>query len=80
VAVVFDFKQSAKTAIIGGKVFASLRKSRGDFFHEYQITKLQLLARTEDIVPDPTYTAKAMAALLDRIQDGKLTRADTVLC
>lgn len=40
---------------------------------------IRLLARTEGIVLDPTYSAKAMAALLDWIQQGKLTARDQVL-
>ena len=38
-----------------------------------------LLARTEGIVLDPVYTAKAMAGLLDWIRQGKLTAQDNVL-
>ncbi|MBS1806993.1 MAG: D-cysteine desulfhydrase family protein [Acidobacteria bacterium] len=40
---------------------------------------LRLVAKTEGVVLDPTYTAKAMAGLLDWIRTGKLTRDDTVL-
>ncbi|MFN7948797.1 MAG: D-cysteine desulfhydrase family protein [Blastocatellia bacterium] len=40
---------------------------------------VQFLARTEGIILDPVYTAKAMAALLDWIRQGKLTAHDTVL-
>jgi D-cysteine desulfhydrase family pyridoxal phosphate-dependent enzyme len=40
---------------------------------------LQLLARTEGIVLDQVYTAKAMAGLLDWIRSGKLKADDTVL-
>jgi 1-aminocyclopropane-1-carboxylate deaminase/D-cysteine desulfhydrase-like pyridoxal-dependent ACC family enzyme len=40
---------------------------------------LQLLARTEGILLDPVYTAKAMAALLDWIQQGRLNEKDNVL-
>ena len=40
---------------------------------------LQLLARTEGIILDPTYTAKTMAALLDWIAKANLTESDTVL-
>jgi D-cysteine desulfhydrase family pyridoxal phosphate-dependent enzyme len=40
---------------------------------------LQLLARTEGLLLDPVYTAKAMAALLDWVRQGKLTANDTVL-
>lgn len=39
----------------------------------------QLLARTEGIILDPIYTAKAMAALLEWIKEGKLKREDKVL-
>jgi D-cysteine desulfhydrase family pyridoxal phosphate-dependent enzyme len=40
---------------------------------------LQLLARTEGILLDPVYTAKAMAALIDWIRRGRLTEEDSVL-
>jgi 1-aminocyclopropane-1-carboxylate deaminase/D-cysteine desulfhydrase-like pyridoxal-dependent ACC family enzyme len=40
---------------------------------------LQLLARTEGIVLDPVYTAKAMAALLDWIRRGKFQESDNLL-
>jgi L-cysteate sulfo-lyase len=39
----------------------------------------QLLARTEGIVLDPVYTAKAMAALIDWIKQGRLHADETVL-
>jgi 1-aminocyclopropane-1-carboxylate deaminase/D-cysteine desulfhydrase-like pyridoxal-dependent ACC family enzyme len=40
---------------------------------------LQLLARAEGILLDPVYTAKAMAALLDWIRQGRLSETDQVL-
>ena len=40
---------------------------------------LRLLARTEGILLDPAYTAKAMAGLLDWVRQGRLTAEDTVL-
>jgi 1-aminocyclopropane-1-carboxylate deaminase/D-cysteine desulfhydrase-like pyridoxal-dependent ACC family enzyme len=40
---------------------------------------IKLLAQTEGIVLDPTYTAKAMAALLDWVERGKFAATDTVL-
>lgn len=40
---------------------------------------LELLARTEALFLDPTYTAKAMAGLLARIRDGEFTPRDTIL-
>jgi D-cysteine desulfhydrase/L-cysteate sulfo-lyase len=36
-------------------------------------------ARSEGIMLDPVYTSKAMAGLRQRIEDGRLTRADRVL-
>jgi D-cysteine desulfhydrase family pyridoxal phosphate-dependent enzyme len=39
----------------------------------------ELLARTEGIILDPVYTAKAMAALIDWIRKGRLTENDNVL-
>ena len=38
-----------------------------------------LLARTEGVILDPVYTAKAMAALIDWIRKGRLTENDNVL-
>lgn len=40
---------------------------------------LTLLARTEAIFLDPTYTSKAMAGLLSRLRDGSFDRFTTVL-
>ncbi|NOT59934.1 MAG: D-cysteine desulfhydrase family protein [Acidobacteria bacterium] len=40
---------------------------------------LALVARTEGILLDPVYTAKAMAGLIAMIGDGELTADDTVL-
>jgi D-cysteine desulfhydrase family pyridoxal phosphate-dependent enzyme len=38
-----------------------------------------LLARTEGVILDPVYTAKAMAAMIDWIRKGRLTENDNVL-
>jgi len=38
-----------------------------------------LLARAEGVLLDPVYTAKAMAALIDWIEKGRLTERDTAL-
>ena len=40
---------------------------------------LELVARTEGIVLDPVYTAKAMAGLISAVRVGKFVREDTVL-
>lgn len=40
---------------------------------------IELLARTEGIVLDPVYTAKAMAALIDWIRRGRIGEEETVL-
>lgn len=40
---------------------------------------VNLLAKTEGIILDPVYTAKAMAALLDWVEKGLLNESDTVL-
>jgi 1-aminocyclopropane-1-carboxylate deaminase/D-cysteine desulfhydrase-like pyridoxal-dependent ACC family enzyme len=40
---------------------------------------IDLLARTEALFLDPTYTAKAMAALIDGVRRGAFAEADTVL-
>jgi 1-aminocyclopropane-1-carboxylate deaminase/D-cysteine desulfhydrase-like pyridoxal-dependent ACC family enzyme len=38
-----------------------------------------LLARTEGVILDPVYTAKAMAALIDWVRKSRLTENDNVL-
>lgn len=43
------------------------------------IDALKLVAKTEGIFLDPVYTAKAMAGLMNHIQQGKLGRDDTVI-
>ncbi len=43
------------------------------------IDALKLVVKTEGIFLDPVYTAKAMAGLIDHIQQGKLGRDDTVI-
>ncbi len=43
------------------------------------VAALELTARTEGLLLDPVYSAKAMAGLLDWIWQGKLTAEDTVL-
>jgi D-cysteine desulfhydrase family pyridoxal phosphate-dependent enzyme len=40
---------------------------------------IKLLAQTEGIVLDPVYTAKAMAAMIDWIRQGKLNESDNLL-
>ena len=40
---------------------------------------LDLLARTEGILLDPVYTAKAMAALIHDVRQGKWAKGDTVI-
>ena len=43
------------------------------------IDAFKLVVKTEGIFLDPVYTAKAMACLIDHIQQGKLGRDDTVI-
>ena len=43
------------------------------------IEAIRLVAKTEGVFLDPHYTGKAMAAMLDDIQQGKLTSKDTVI-
>ena len=43
------------------------------------IDALKLVAKTEGIFLDPVYTGKAMAGLMDHIQQGKFGRDDTVI-
>lgn len=43
------------------------------------IDALKLVVKTEGLFLDPVYTAKAMACLIDHIQQGKLGRDDTVI-
>jgi D-cysteine desulfhydrase len=40
---------------------------------------IELLARTEGVILDPVYTAKAMAALIDWVRKGRLTEHDNVM-
>ncbi len=40
---------------------------------------IESLARTEGLILDPVYTAKAMAALIDWVRKGKLTENDNVM-
>lgn len=40
---------------------------------------LRLAARTDALLLDPVYTAKAMAGLIDAVRSGELTRDDTVI-
>jgi D-cysteine desulfhydrase len=40
---------------------------------------IELLARTEGLILDPVYTAKAMAALIDWVRKDKLTENDNVM-
>ncbi len=40
---------------------------------------MRLVARTEGILLDPVYTGKAMAALVDHVRQGRLTRENTVV-
>lgn len=43
------------------------------------IEAIRPLARTEGILLDPTYTAKAMAGLIDHVRRGLLDAASTIL-
>ena len=40
---------------------------------------LKLMARTEGIILDPIYTAKALAGLIDHIRQGKIEKDQTVI-
>ena len=43
------------------------------------LAALRLMARTEGILLDPVYTAKALAGLIDHVQRGVIGREDTVI-
>jgi 1-aminocyclopropane-1-carboxylate deaminase/D-cysteine desulfhydrase-like pyridoxal-dependent ACC family enzyme len=43
------------------------------------VEAIELLARTEALFLDPTYTAKAMAGLLARVRSGEFREDQTVL-
>lgn len=43
------------------------------------LAAMDLLARTEGVLLDPVYTAKAMHALTEDVRRGRLTKADTVV-
>ena len=40
---------------------------------------LKLVAKTEGIILDPVYTSKAMAGLIDHIQQGRISKNETVI-
>jgi D-cysteine desulfhydrase len=40
---------------------------------------IRTVARTEGILLDPVYSGKAMAALLDRLQDGRIRAGERVV-
>jgi D-cysteine desulfhydrase len=42
-------------------------------------TALELVARTEAVLLDPTYTARAMAGLIAAVRDGEISRGDRVV-
>ncbi len=46
---------------------------------EAGMAALHLLARTEGIILEPTYTAKAMAGLIDHVRRGMIGRDETVV-
>jgi len=46
---------------------------------EQGMAAIQLVARTEGIILEPTYTAKAMAGLIDHARRGIIGRAETVI-
>jgi len=46
---------------------------------EAGLEAIRLVARTEGIMLDPVYTGKAMAALVDHVRRGRLTRENTVV-
>ncbi len=43
------------------------------------VEAIKLVAQTEGILLDPTYTGKAFAAVIDDVRNGKLTSKDTVV-
>jgi 1-aminocyclopropane-1-carboxylate deaminase/D-cysteine desulfhydrase-like pyridoxal-dependent ACC family enzyme len=43
------------------------------------VAAIELLARTEGLMLDPVYSAKAMAGLIDWIKQGKFDENDSVL-
>jgi 1-aminocyclopropane-1-carboxylate deaminase/D-cysteine desulfhydrase-like pyridoxal-dependent ACC family enzyme len=43
------------------------------------IDALRLVARTEGLFLDPTYTGKAMAGLIAEIRSGHITREETIV-
>lgn len=46
---------------------------------EAGLEAMRLLARTEGIVLDPVYTAKALAGLVDQVRQGRWGKGDTVI-
>ena len=48
-------------------------------YRDAKALRFELLARTEALFLDPTYTAKAMAGLLARLRGGEFRDDETVL-
>ena len=49
------------------------------YLTEECISALKLVARTEGIILDPVYTAKAMACLIDHIKQNRFDKNDTII-
>ena len=43
------------------------------------IEAMKLVAQTEGIILDPSYTSKAFAGLIDHIRKGRISRNETVI-
>ncbi|MDZ7288886.1 MAG: D-cysteine desulfhydrase family protein [candidate division KSB1 bacterium] len=66
--------QKKDVSIIDGYVGKGYGLSRQE-----EIELIKLVARTEGIILDPVYTAKAMYGLMDQIRKGRFTRQEKVL-
>ncbi len=78
--------RSAALLGIGGRFAPEDIDNRGDFVapgygrsSPASLEALRLAARTDALLLDPVYTAKAMAGLIHAVRTGELTRADTVV-
>jgi D-cysteine desulfhydrase len=84
--VMREAQQTAELLGLRGELPASLVVTNGEYWRpKYSVPNarmveaVQLLARTEAILLDPTYTGKAMAGLIGLARQGELKKGENVL-
>jgi D-cysteine desulfhydrase len=84
--VMREAQQTAELLSLRGELPASLVVTNGEYWRpKYSVPNarmveaVQLLARTEAILLDPTYTGKAMAGLIGLARQGELKKGENVL-